>query len=303
MTQTSLEPVPARPHAWRDRDWRRQPSVDAVLRLLREKRALIGGGIVGLFILVAAFAPLLAPYDPLETRPAEALKSFSWEHPLGTDQSGRDVLSRMIYGTRVSLLVGVIAVGLAGSVGIPLGLVAGYFGGILDHVIMRIMDGIVAFPGLILALGIVATLGPGVRNVMLAVAFGSVPAYARLVRSQSLSLRTSDYVTAARALGANDARIVVRHVWPQVVSPVIVLASLGMGSAILAEAGLSFLGVGVKPPTPTWGSMLQQGFPLVYRSIWLPIIPGIAIFVLVLGLNFLGDALRDVLDPRLRGRR
>ena len=209
-------------------------------------------------------------------------------------------MSRVIYGTRVSFMVGVVAVGIALAIGTPLGLIAGYFRGFADELIMRILDAFIAFPAIIFALAIVAVLGSSLTNVMLAIGVTSVPLFARLTRSQVLSLRERDYVLAATSTGASDLRVMLRHIMPNATSPLIVQATLGLGFAVLAEAGLGYLGVGVQPPTPTWGSDLNQGSPLLERAPWLSIAPGLAIFVLVLSFNLLGDALRDQLDPRTR---
>jgi peptide/nickel transport system permease protein len=266
-------------------------------------RAPIGTGalvVIVMLLVLAVAAPLFAPYDPQTQDYNRLLQSPSLEHPLGTDRIGRDLLSRLIYGTRVSFMVGVVAVGVALVIGAPLGLVAGYFRGATDEVIMRVLDAFIAFPGIIFALAIVAVLGSSLTNVMLAIGIASVPLFARLTRSQVLSLRQTDYVLAARAVGANDIRIMARHIMPNAASPLIVQGTLGLGFAVLAEAGLGYLGVGVQPPTPTWGSDLNQGSPLLERAPWLSIAPGMAIFILVLAFNLLGDALRDQLDPRTR---
>lgn len=266
-------------------------------------RSPVGTGalvVILLLAMLAVAAPLFAPYDPQAQDYDQLLKGPSAEHPLGTDRIGRDLLSRLMYGTRISFLVGVVAVGVALMIGTPLGLAAGYFRGIPDEIIMRILDALIAFPGIIFALAIVAVLGSSVTNVMLAIGISSVPLFARLTRSQVLSLRQRDYVLAATALGASDLRLMFRHIMPNATSPLIVQATLGLGFAVLAEAGLGFLGVGVQPPTPTWGSDLNQGSPLLERAPWLSIAPGAAIFVLVLSFNLLGDALRDHLDPRTR---
>lgn len=272
-----------------------------LLRLARRRPIGTAAFIVTLVLVVTAIAaPLLAPYDPLYQDYNVLLKGPSLAHPFGTDQVGRDLLSRVIYGTRISFLVGVVAVGLALLVGTPIGLAAGYFRGPIDEVLMRIIDAISAFPSLVLALAIVAVLKPNLTNVMIAVGITSIPLFARLIRSQVLSLRERDFVLAATAVGAGDFRIMVRHILPNAMSPLIVQATLGLGFAILAEASLGFLGVGVQPPTPTWGSILNQGAPLLERAPWLSIAPGVSIFVLVLAFNLVGDALRDELDPRTR---
>ena len=270
-------------------------------RFSRQRGVPIVAGLLGIVVIAAITAPIIAPYDPIATAPRESLQGSSLEHLLGTDQLGRDVLSRIIFGSRTSIMVGVVAVGLAMVVGVPLGLISGYFGGLIDHVIMRTMDAVIAFPALVLALAIVGALGPGTFQIMVAIGISSVPLYARLTRGQVLTIREQDYVHAARSLGASDLRVIARHVLPNSLSPLIVQGSLGVAFAILAEAGLSFLGVGVQPPSPTWGGMLSKALPLIERAPLLSIYPGIAIFLTVLAINTLGDALRDVLDPRLRG--
>jgi peptide/nickel transport system permease protein len=272
-----------------------------MLKVLKAPMAAPCVAIILIFALSAIFAPWLAPYSPREQRSSEALQTPSLRHPLGTDQLGRDVLSRMMYGARVSLGISFGAVTLGIAVGALLGLVAGYLRGVADEVIMRVMEVQIAFPGLIFALALVSTLGPSVRNLLIAIGISGIPGLARLVRSQVLTVRERDYVLAARTLGASDWRIIFRHIWPNCMAPVIVAATLGMGFAVLAEAGLSFLGVGVRPPTPTWGSMLQFSFGYLERAPYLSIVPGLAIFLLVLSFNLLGDALRDALDPSLRG--
>ncbi len=264
--------------------------------------ATVAGGIIFAFVAVALLADVVAPYDPSKTEGAKRLADPSWAHPFGLDSLGRDVLSRVIYGARVSLRVGVVAVFFAAGIGIPLGLASGYFGGWVDSVIMRVVDSVIAFPNLVLALTLVLVLGPSEINIMAAVGISSSPTYARLVRSQVLSLRSRDFVVAARSMGASDPHIIWKHIWPNTIASVIVAGSLSMGSAILAEASLSFLGVGVRPPTPTWGRMLSESFGFIYVQPWLSFFPGLAIFLLTLSFNLLGDGLRDALDPRLRGR-
>lgn len=274
------------------------------LRLVMKTRlAGVALVILAAVVVIAILAPVFAPYDPAQIDVPNAMAGPSADHPMGTDQNGRDILSRVIYGSRVSLQVGVVAVVIALAIGVPLGLLSGYAGGIVDEALMRIMDALIAFPAIILALAIVASLGPGVNNVMMAVGLVFVPTFARLVRAQTLSLRTLDYVTAARTVGASNTRIMARHIWPNATAPIIVQGSLAAGYAIIAEASLSFLGIGVLPPTATWGGMLRDGSTIIYLTPWLAIFPGIAIYVVVLSLNFLGDAVRDALDPRLRGTR
>ena len=279
----------------------RSPAMDTARKVLRAPLAAPCLVIILIFAVCAVLAPVLAPYSPTEQLPSEALQTPNGSHLLGTDNLGRDMLSRMMYGARVSLGISFGAVALGILVGVTLGLVAGYLRGIADEVIMRIMEMIIAFPGLIFALALVSTLGPSVRNLLIAIGIAGVPGLARLVRSQVLTVRERDYVLAARTLGATGPRVLFRHIWPNCMAPVIVAATLGMGFAVLAEAGLSFLGVGVRPPTPTWGSMLQFSFGFLSIAPYLSIVPGVAIFLLVLSFNLLGDALRDALDPSLRG--
>ncbi len=278
------------------------PAFPARLRRLARRKPV---GAVAFFVilalaLAAIASPVLAPYDPLEPNYSALRQGPTLAHPFGTDQIGRDLLSRIIYGTRISFLVGVVSVGVAVCIGTPIGLAAGYFRGAIDEVLMRVIDGISAFPSLVLALAIVAVLKPSLMNVMVAVGLTSVPIFARLTRSQVLSLREREFILAATSTGASDLRIMLRHIMPNAMSPLIVQATLGLGIAILAEASLGYLGVGVQPPTPTWGGILNQGAPLIERAPWLSIAPGAAIFTLVLSFNLLGDALRDALDPRQR---
>jgi peptide/nickel transport system permease protein len=266
---------------------------------------LVGTGlwILGLVVFCALFADLIAPYPPNEQDYLAITEAPSSAHLLGTDDLGRDILSRIIYGSRVSLMVGVIAVGIAVALGVSIGLLAGYTGGTVDDVAMRIIDAVQAFPGLILALGITAALGPGIEKAMIAIGIVSTPAIARLTRAQSLTIREREFVAAARVIGASPLKIVVRHIWPNVTAPIIVQATLLVATAILTEASLSFLGVGVKPPTPTWGSMLRTGSQYLEVAPWLAFAPGLAIFATVLAFNFVGDGLRRALDPRLLSRR
>lgn len=297
-------PAPAAPArlAQPARGWSRR-----LLRFARQVLAtrLAGAGLVitAAVIACAALAGVLAPYSPNDQDYLALTQAPSAAHPLGTDDLGRDVLSRIIYGSRVSLQVGLIAVGIAVSLGVTLGLLSGYLGGLTDTVIMRFVDAVQAFPGLILALAITAALGPGIGNAMLAIGFVSTPAIARLTRGQTLSIREREYVEAARVLGAPPLTIMARHIWPNVTAPIIVQATLLVASAIVTEASLSFLGVGVKPPTPSWGAMLRTGSQYLEVAPWMAFAPGIAIFLTVLAFNFVGDGLRQALDPRLGGRR
>ncbi|HEX7708780.1 MAG TPA: nickel transporter permease [Thermoanaerobaculia bacterium] len=253
-----------------------------------------------LLVASALAAPLLAPYDPNVQDTSRRLEGPSKEHLLGLDDLGRDVLSRIVYGSRVSLRVGFSVVILASLVGVTLGAISGYFGGIVDVLIMRLCDILLAFPGILLAIALVAVLGPSLNNVILALAVIGWVGYARLVRGQVLKVREMEYITAAQALGARSLRIITLHVLPNVINPVIVMATLGLAGAILAEAALSFLGLGVQPPTPSWGAMLTSGRRYLGLANHLAIYPGIAIMLAVMGLNFLGDGLIDALDPKYR---
>jgi peptide/nickel transport system permease protein len=265
-------------------------------------RMWIGLAVIGAMIFLAATADFLTPYDPNYQDYTQLLQAPSVDHPFGTDQVGRDVYSRVIYGTRISILVGVIAVGIGMTVGVLIGLTAGVYRGWIDEILMRVMDAIHAFPALVLALAITAALGANIVNIMIAIGIVYMPSYARLVRGQVLSVRERDFVVAAQILGASVPRLMFKHVWPNVTAPIIVQASLNVSTAILTEASLSFLGLGVRPPTPSWGSSLQAGYQYLSTAPWLSIYPGIAIFVAVLAFNLFGDGLRQVLDPRLRGR-
>jgi peptide/nickel transport system permease protein len=275
--------------------------IRSVARQLRHHKGALAGLLVLLLLsLVALSAPLLAPYDPLKVQARKALRPPSAEFFLGTDQYGRDVLSRTIYGTRLSLLVGCISVSIAAVSGLLIGLVAGYYGGLVDHVCMRCMDIMLAFPGILLALAIVSILGPSLANLMIAVGISAIPAYARLVRGAVLSAKQNLYVEAARVIGCSSGTILVRHILPNVAAPVMVLCTLGMGTAILAAAALSFLGLGSQPPTPEWGRMLSEGRAYLREHWWIATVPGLAILITVLAMNLLGDGLRDALDPRLK---
>jgi peptide/nickel transport system permease protein len=269
-------------------------------RLWKHKGAMSGLVILMLLLLIALSAPLLARYDPLKVQARKALQPPSAEFLLGTDQYGRDVLSRTIYGTRISLLVGIISVGIAAICGLMIGLVAGYCGGVIDSLLMRLMDIMLAFPGILLALAIVSILGPNLANLMIAVGISAIPAYARLVRGSVLSAKQNLYVEAARVVGCGHRQILFRHILPNVAAPVIVLGTLGMGTAILSAAALSFLGLGSQPPTPEWGRMLSEGRAYLREHWWIATTPGLAILITVLAMNLLGDGLRDALDPRLK---
>ena len=259
---------------------------------------------VGLFIVLlaiaaAVFGPLLTPYDPAGQELARRLEPPSLSHPLGLDELGRDILARLVSGARISLLVGLAVVSVSATIGMLLGSIAGYFGGRIDDVISRVVDVLMAFPGILLAIALVAVLGPSLSHVVMALSVIGWVGYARLVRGQALRTRELDFVQAARALGAGPIRIVLRHVLPSALPSVVVQATLGMAGAIIAEASLSFLGLGVQPPTPSWGTMLDAGRSHLFDAPHLTVVPGVAIALLVLGFNFLGDGLRDRVDPKL----
>ncbi len=271
--------------------------------LMRVRLAKFAAVVLGVTLVVAVFAPWLAPYDPVKTKPWDSLHPPSSKYWLGADRLGRDQLSRLIYGARVSLLIGVGGVSIAVCLGIMIGVTAGWYSGMWDEVLMRLMDGLSAFPSLLLALALVAITGGTVVNIILVVGVVGTPWVARVIRSQVLSLREREFIVAVRGLGASPGRIMLKHLIPNCLAPVIVQASLSIAAAILLEAALSFLGVGVKPPTPTWGGMLRHAFETVSQAPWLTVSPGVVIFLVVLAFNFFGDALRDVLDPKLRGTR
>lgn len=278
----------------------RRRTDELLWRLTRNRMLLFWGGILLALVLMAIFAPVIAPHDPIK-QSADLLKPPSRRYLFGTDELGRDVLSRIIFGARISLTVGLIAVGIAGSVGTVVGLVSGFFGGMVDAVTMRIIDILMAFPGIILAILIMATLGASLVNVMVAVGISAIPWYARTVRGATLAVRENDYIFSARALGATPRHIMFRHVLPNVIGPVVVLATVGIAGAILAISGLSYLGLGAKPPSPEWGAMLSQSRVYLRKAWWITTFPGLAIMVSVFSINLIGDALRDALDPQLRG--
>jgi len=284
----------------------RHPFFDQIEKLFKNKTGLAGLIIITLFAVAAVFAPVISPHDPIENALYDQLKPPVWEEGgaaknlLGTDDLGRDILSRLIYGARVSLTLGVVSVGLALTLGTLLGALAGYYRGWLDNLIMRFMDIILAFPHILLAIVIVAYLGPGLRNAMMAIGIINIPRFARIVRASVMDEFGKDYVTAARAVGARDGRVIFNAILPNCLAPMIVQASLGFGAAILDAAGLSFLGLGAQPPIPEWGAMIAEGRAMILRAWWVMTFPGIAILLGVLGFNLLGDGLRDALDPRLR---
>ncbi len=281
------------------------PTMQALRRLRRSTTALIGLGIVVALLLVAALADVLAPQSPIVSDQTQTFRLPSAEHPMGTDQLGRDMLSRVIHGSRVSLAVGVSSVLLALFVGVPMGMIAGFYGGRVDTIVMRVMDLILAFPVYLLAIIIMVIFTPtagwlGTIKVIGAIAIVRIPIYARLVRGSVLSIKEKEYIEACRALGQRGPSILLRHVLPNSLAPVIVATTLGIGTAIIVEATLSFLGLGTQPPTPSWGWDLKANVAFIQANAWLTIFPGLAIFVTVLGFNLFGDGLRDALDPRLK---
>lgn len=272
-------------------------------RVRRNPSAAAGLLIVALLVLAAILAPVLTPYDPTHQDLRSVLKAPSVAHPLGTDNLGRDLLARILFGTRLTLFIGSFSVVVGLAIGVPLGIISGFYGGATDMIIQRVMDLMLAFTSFLLALALVSLLGVGVTNVIVAVGISGIPSFARLVRSSVLTIREVAYVEASRALGSADRRVLLRHVLPNAVAPVIVQATLSMGTAILTAAGLGFLGLGVQPPTPEWGAMLGEGRNYIFSSPNLTTFPGLAIFLAVMGFNLLGDGLRDALDPQLRGSR
>ncbi|MGI9148070.1 MAG: nickel transporter permease [Chloroflexota bacterium] len=276
------------------------PWVAARRRFVRSRTGLAGALVLIAVTAAAIFAPQLAPYNPTRQDFRVQRQAPSPTHLMGTDEFGRDVLSRVIHGAQASLQAGAVAASIALIVGLVLGMLAAYYGGAADNVIMRVMDVLLAFPYILLAIAVVAILGPGLRNAMIAIGIVYIPYYARVVRGAVLSVRARDYVEAARALGARDGRVMVQHVLPNTLAPVIVQTTLNVGAAIIDTAGLSFLGLGTQPPTPDWGNMLSAGRSYVIDSPWIATFPGLAILVTVLAFNLMGDALRDAFDPRLR---
>jgi len=276
------------------------PGRRALRRLFRRKAAVFGLCVVTLFILVAALAPLIAPFDPIQTSWTTIRKAPSAAHWFGTDENGRDMLSRIIHGASASLRAGVISVSIAVALGVPIGLIAGYRGGWLDALISRLTDAMLACPFLILAIAMAAFLGPSLRNAMIAIGISATPIFIRLSRGATMATMVEDYVEGARAVGNPSWRIAVRHVLPNILPPVLVQATLAIAMAIIAEASLSFLGLGQQPPAPSWGSMLNSAQRFLSQAPWMAIFPGLSIFIVVLAFNLLGDGLRDALDPKSR---
>jgi ABC-type dipeptide/oligopeptide/nickel transport system permease subunit len=271
-------------------------------KALRRRRLAMGGGaVIVLLVVVGIAGPWIAPYDPLAQDLSKSLLGPSLEHWFGTDSFGRDILSRVLYGARISLLVGIVSQGIAFSLGVAMGLVSGYYGGKVDALIMRLADVTLAFPTLLLLIAITAAFQPSLTVVFVAIGVVGWAGLARLVRSQTLVVRELDFVQAARALGMNDARLLTRHVLPNTLAPAIIAVTLGMAGAILLEAALSFIGLGAQPPTPSWGSMISDGRDFLRTAPWISVFPGLAIGLVVLGFNLFGDGLRDAMDPRLRG--
>jgi peptide/nickel transport system permease protein len=269
-------------------------------RFRRNKGAVFGLGVFVAIVVMALCADFIAPYNPLEQNYARLMEGPSVDHWLGTDSFGRDMLSRIIYGARIALIVGILAVLLAMVVGVTLGLISGYYGGIIDSVIMRVMDGVFAFPILILAIALMAVMGFGVRNVIIAVTVVSIAPFARVTRGDVLAVREEPYIEAARLAGIRNSAVIFRHVLPNVLAPIIVQGALRVSAAIITEAGLSFLGLGPPPPTPVWGSMIAEGRNFIVMAPHISTFPGIALMITVVGLNLLGDGLRDSLDPKLK---
>jgi peptide/nickel transport system permease protein len=278
----------------------RSPARLALARFFHRPVAVAGMAVIFLFILVAVCAPLLSPYDPIATSWSMIRKPPSWQHWMGTDENGRDVLARVIFGARASLLAGVVSVVIAAGVGVPVGLLAGFAGGKTDAVISRVVDAMLACPFLILAIALAAFLGPALHNAMIAIGVSAAPVFMRVARGATMDAATNDYVEAARALGNPPWRVAVRHVLPNIIPPVMVQATLAIATAIIAEASLSFLGLGQQPPAPSWGSMLNSAQRFLTQAPWLAVFPGLAIFLCVLSFNLMGDGLRDALDPRRR---
>jgi len=268
--------------------------------LRRSPLSMVGLLLISALIFIAVFAPYLARYDPIEQDLTNRLQAPCREHPFGLDQLGRDIFSRVIYGSRISLMIGIIVISIAATTGSLLGVVAGYMGGRIDEIVMRITDMFLAFPSLILAMAISAALGRSLENTVIAIGMVAWPTYARLARGQTLSVKEEQFIEAVRSLGADRKRIILSHVLPQCLPPIIIQATLSMGGIILTAAGLGFIGFGAQPPTPEWGIMISDGRNFIMKQWWVSTFPGLAMLFVVLGFNLLGDGLRDVLDPRLR---
>jgi peptide/nickel transport system permease protein len=297
---TPVVPLAA-PRPWAEREW-----ATLLLRLVRRRTALFGMLVVLGVLLAALFAPLVSPFDPLEQDIGQRLREPGWQdaqghvHPLGTDHLGRDILSRIVFGSRIALMVGVAAVAISGVLGMLIGLMAGYFGARVDDFLMRLADIQLAFPFILLAIAVIGVLGPSLRNIIIVIGVSSWVVYARVVRGEVLSIREREYVQAAIALGSQHWRVLRHHVLPNTFTPWLVVATLDMARVIVIESALSFLGLGVQPPTPTWGGMLADGRVYLSTAWWLATFPGLAILITVLGINLFGDGLRDTLDPRLK---
>jgi len=273
---------------------------DAWRRLRRNKLAMLGLAIVIILIMIAIFAPFISPYDPIERIKEESSVSPNGAHLFGTDLLGRDIFSRVIYGSRISIQVGIIAVGISALIGLFFGAIAGYFSNISDAVIMRVADIFFAFPYILGAIAIMTILGPGIVNIFIAIGVLGWAAFARIFRSSILSIKNKEYIEAARALGASNYRIIIKHIFPNAMAPIIVYATMNVGTAIIVEAALSFLGIGVQPPTPAWGKMLSESLDYIDIAPWMMLFPGMAIVITVLGFVLLGDGLRDAFDPKLK---
>jgi peptide/nickel transport system permease protein len=277
-------------------------ALDATLKAFSVNKTSWVGLVVFLAVVAAALlAPWLAPNDPIEQDMFARLQGPSAQYPLGTDYFGRCILSRLLYGARYSLLIGVVSTGIAMLVGSLIGILAGWYGGRFDTILMQIMDVLLAFPALILGLIIVAMLGPTLQNIILAIALTSIPAFARIARAPTISVKGREYIEACRVLGYSDARIMFGHILPNIFAEILVMSSLWLASAIRTEASLAFIGLGLRPPTPTWGGMIREGFENILDSAWLAVMPGMAILIVVFALNLLGDGLRDAVDPKLKG--
>jgi peptide/nickel transport system permease protein len=272
-----------------------------MVKMIREMpSAKIGLVLIGIYLFLAIFGPILAPYDPLAQDLSKSFIPPNLQHPFGTDHLGRDIFSRVLYGSRLSLIIGLTVTVILFTIGTTLGLISGFFGGIVDEIIMRITDIILAFPSLILAMAVAAALGPGLFNTMLTIAFVGWPSYARLARVCTLQVKEETYIEAARAIGASNIRLIFKHIFPVILSPLIVQATISLGGTILTAAALGFLGLGAQPPEPEWGLMVSEGRRFISREWWISGFPGLMILITVLGFNLLGDALRDILDVRMR---